>query len=167
MSLELFLDLDLHMISNQMVRRRVKRELLDLVHFNICSLTGITIQPTDGKYMISILNKMDNRVYTMVITDKYPFAMPKYEINHRRYQLPHGILSEPFKQKIYTLFGIKCFCCESITCEHRWNAIYTFKHFIKEATYYNMCVRTVVLHLIVDVIKRKYLNNDINIIQWL
>jgi hypothetical protein len=67
--------------------------------------------------------------------------------------------------KKYT--GIQCFCCETILCSNNWGPAFTMNSVINDINKYKDARRQVIIRIIVDVIKRKYLIDDTNIIEWL
>jgi predicted peptidase len=67
--------------------------------------------------------------------------------------------------KKYT--GIQCFCCETILCSDNWSPAFTMNHVINDIDKCKDARHQVIIRIIVDVIKRKYLIDDTNIIEWL
>jgi hypothetical protein len=67
--------------------------------------------------------------------------------------------------KKYT--GIQCFCCETILCSNNWGPQFTIKNILDDINKYRDARREVIVRIIVDIIKRKYLIYDTNIIEWL
>ena len=72
-----------------------------------------------------------------------------------------------FAKKLVKYTGISCFCCDTILCSKNWAPKYTMVDIIGERERFKNACMEVVHRVVIDVIKRKYLNEDVDIIQWL
>ena len=148
------------------LKQRIKRELEDLIKNNTYDfeLTCL-IAPTN--YTLAIYNRSINTKFEFTICNTYPFTPPKLVINGKPYESYLYIQSELFGQGLKKYKNKTCFCCESILCPENWVITRTLKYIMDEFIYYkNICQE--ISHIgITNVIKRKYLNENINLIEWL
>ena len=168
-------NIDLSIIIQSSLRKRIKRDLELLINDNYLhedSLISIEIN-TDKRlmdrqsYKIEFCNYKDYRTYELIVPRDYPFYPPKLKINYKPYSEYHNIDAIEFRQALLKFKGIRCFCCETILCGNNWGPQFTFKKILEEVEYFREAVREISYRVIIDVIKRKYLINDINIIEWL
>jgi hypothetical protein len=121
----------------------------------------------DKQYKIIFTCDVDQNIYTFLITDTYPFYPPAVYINYLPYDKYKNTDSPYFINSLLKYKNFHCFCCESILNKNKWSPHYQLKSIIEEfIEYKNICIE-ISHRTIVDVIKRKYLNKDINIIEWL
>ena len=62
---------------------------------------------------------------------------------------------------------MQCFCCESILCSNNWGPQFTMKDIFEEVKQFRDICKEIAHRVIIDVVKRKYLIDDINILEWL
>ena len=168
MDLQLMFDLELHVISNQMVRRRIKRELIELDKLKICKTSEVVIKTSNNRlYDILFTNLIDNKKYKFVISHNHPFSTPKLFINNKPYMMGHMNLSPQYRNQLKKYTGIECFCCESMLCENNWCPLRTFKHILNQIDHFRNLAHQITLRIFVAVITRKYLIDDINLTEWL
>jgi len=60
-----------------------------------------------------------------------------------------------------------CLCCHSLTCEINWSATYTIQHIFTEIKNFLLIKQAISYLLHCEVIKRKYLIDDIDIMSYL
>lgn len=150
------------------LRRRISREFEMLKKNGYMSEThDVNIEESDNIYKITICKNFDFKLYEFSIPKDYPFRPPKLNINHRLYSEYQKLGSVHFADALYKYKGITCFCCESILCADNWGPQLTFMSIFDEVTKFRGYCEEISRRAIINVIKRKYLNNDINIIQWL
>ena len=161
-------------INTDSVRRRIKREIELLIKEKICIEDDVGIKDKSDAfhsnikdYEVEFKNLNDNKYYKFIISNNYPFKPPKLHINNKPISYYHRVENFEFKKKIKKYTGIECFCCETILCANNWSPNLTFNKVMKEFDHYRDINRQIVVRLIVDIIKRKYLIDDINIIEWL
>jgi ubiquitin-protein ligase len=164
----------LTLISTPGIRKRIKRELENFINDNLCTKEGINIIPIlENKcgniqgYDIEIRNIKDNNHYCFTISNNYPFRPPKLRINYKPIGFYHMTNNNKFRSNLKKYTGIDCFCCETILCANNWSPGLTFKNVINDVNKLRNAIRQVIDRIIVDVIKRKYFFNDINIVEWL
>ena len=168
------MDQKLSIIDISPVRKRISREIQMLINKNVCLADDIKIiKEIDTNfnnktyYVIEFKNFKDDKNYEFVITDMYPFKPPKLYINNKSISFYHKIRNLEFAKDLKKYTAIECFCCETILCDDRWSPGLTFNDVIDDIKKYHDACRQVVIHVIVNIIKRKYLIDDINIIEWL
>lgn len=168
----------LSIINEKLIRRRIKREIEILINDKICLLEDIIIENELDDFNNGLLikkslckiefkNIQDNKFYSFEIPNFYPFKPPKLSINHKSIEFYHKIMSENFRDSLKKYVGIECFCCQTILCPYNWGPSYTMKDVLLDVKNFQDYTCEVITRLIVDVIKRKYFNKDINIIEWL
>lgn len=158
----------LSIITINGVRRRIKNELEKLLKGNICIEDDIKIDKyNDIGYSIEFTNLKDNNYYKFIISNYYPFNAPKLYINEKPILFYHEIKNLEFNKLLKKYTGIECFCCQTILCGNNWAPSFTFIHILNDINRYKDARHEIVVRIIVDVIKRKYLIDDTNIIEWL
>lgn len=151
------------------IARRIKRELMDMQKMGIFTdESEVTITKYDKEYFNVILKNMkDKRLYKFKIPPNYPFLPPKLEINYRPYSYYLRFQSEKFRGSINKYKGRTCFCCDSLLCSNNWGPQIKLSNVMDEVDkYYKEC-KEIADRVIINVIKRKYLIDDINILEWL
>jgi ubiquitin-protein ligase len=156
------------------IRKRLKRELENFINDNLCTKEGINIkQNLENNYStvryfdIEIQNIKDNKHYCFTISNNYPFEPPKLIINYKPIGFYHMTNNNKFRFELKKNTGIECFCCETILCSYNWSPGLTLKNVINDIDKFRNAFRQVIDCIIVDVIKRKYFFDDVNIIEWL
>lgn len=172
------IDQKTEIIISKAVRNRIKRELKQLITNNYFYLNSLIIEPYidenninktydySQKYLIG-LSTIDFNYFQIIVNSNFPFNAPKLLINFKPYCNYLYIKSDKFKENIYKYKNIRCLCCNTILCGNNWSPCFTFKHIIDEVNNNkSLCIEISKL-VYVDIIKKKYLINDINIIEWL
>jgi ubiquitin-protein ligase len=148
--------------------RRIKREVEQLISSNICIEEQVEIKTTDNDECNVIINNLfDKKLCEFKISNNHPFKPPKLFIDKKLINFHHKNTSESFRNSLIKYTGIECFCCETILCSNNWSPQFTLKDIIYDIYKYRDARNQVVIRIIVDVIKRKYLIDDVNIIEWL
>jgi ubiquitin-protein ligase len=159
---------DLSIISIGFLRNRIKREIEKLIKENKCIDNDIEVfKENDTEYSMEFINLDDNKYYKFKISNSYPFDPPKIFINGNSIMLNHEIKNLAFNTSLKKYTGIECFCCETILCRNNWNPAYTFVNVLNDINNFRDARRQIIVRIIIDVIKRKYLLADTNIIEWL
>lgn len=154
--------------NNKILSNRIKRELELLIKENICKEENIFVLMNDKYDLVIGIKKLDDKkYYEFIIPKKYPFVPPKLKINSRYLSFNHNIKSYLFSKLLIKYTGMKCFCCSTILCSYNWAPSLTFKHIFDDLNKFKNAAHEIVVRIIVDIIKRKYLMDDINIIEWL
>jgi ubiquitin-protein ligase len=149
------------------VLKRIKREVDLLVTSDICIEDEVEINNDNNQYTVSIKNQIYNKNYEFKISNVHPFKPPKLFIDNKLINFHHKNTSESFRNSLIKYTGIECFCCETILCNNNWSPQFTLKDIIYDIYKYRDARHQVAIRIIVDVIKRKYLIDDVNIIEWL
>ena len=164
----------LSIIDSNLIRKRISREITFLIQQNICNEDDVKIQRNTEtsyrnmvEYTISFKNLNNNKYYKFIISNNYPFNPPKIKVNDKPLAFYHRITNEVFRNSLKKYTGIQCFCCETILCSNNWGPQFTINDIIKDINHFTEANRQVVIRVIIDVIKRKYLIDDINIVEWL
>jgi len=162
----------LSVIELSCIKRRIKRELMMLITDGICEESSIVIIPkavatATPEYTIGFTHKHDQRYYEFHLSNNYPFIPPRVTINHHPIRIFRTIFSDTFNRKLLKYTGIDCFCCKSILCNNNWCPRFTCKDVLDDIDFYRKSIRQIIHRILVDVIKRKYLIDDIPIIEWL
>jgi len=148
--------------------KRIKREVEQLISSNVCIEEQVEIKNIDnGECNVIIKNLFDKKTCEFKMSSNHPFKPPKLLIDNRLISFHHKIDSDKFRTSLTKHTGIQCFCCETILCGNNWSPQFTLKDIIHDIYKYRDARREVVVRTIVDVIKRKHLVDDINIIEWL
>jgi len=160
-------------IANPPIQNRIKNELLKLINSQYCDPQCIYFEDTiPDKYLhnyciINVFCKVNNKNYKFIILNSFPFIPPKLEIQCKPYSYYLDFYSIQFKHLYFKHKGIPCFCCITKTCVNNWSPSITFVDIIEETIHFHNECREIAHMVIVNVIKRKYLIDDIDIFSWL
>ena len=104
--------------------------------------------------------------YKFIINNNYPFHSPEIYVNNIKYTqlLISKTTSEINDLKKFK--GINCLCCSSLTCKDNWSPAMKLTNIINEIKYYKQIKRDLVYKIIIDIIKKKYLIDDIELYSW-
>jgi len=156
------------------LKKRLTRELELLINLKICDKENISISfdETNNKNIdryinLTLYNNEDSRLYEFKFPRCYPFSPPKLNINFKPYNSYLSFYSNDFKNELYRQKKIYCFCCSTKLCGENWRPQCNMKHLMDEVNQYHKICREIADNIIIKVIKRKYLIDDINIISWL
>jgi ubiquitin-protein ligase len=164
------MDQKLSIISNNFLKKRVKREIELLIKENTCLEESLNVEQqlnNQHEYIVKFKNIKDENNYKFILPCNYPFSAPKLRINEKNIAFYHRITNKTFNESLRKYTGIVCFCCETILCSNNWHPAFTFKHVINDINRYKQARRQIIDRLLIEIIKRKYLIDDINIIEWL
>ena len=160
--------LALQNIDSKSVKRRITRELEKLNEH--CSLISIDSELNETsnfdkhKYIVNILDSTNGLIYSIILSNTYPFKTPGVQINFRPYQEFLRIGSSEHLKKIHKL---NCLCCSTITCGNNWSPAFTMNHLIDEIRRLKGYKRDLINKLLSDKIKLRYLIDDIDLDCWL
>lgn len=163
--------LTLDNIISSAIRKRITREL-NILESNP-EFIHIKIE-IDEKQILPILQVEDtkyktNNIYTIRITNDYPFKPPKVEINSIPYS--HFLFvknsSPSVNYYLNKTRNIGCFCCNTVTCHSNWSPAVTSLNIFQEIRKYRKYKRDIINKIFSDKIKNKYLINDIDLDTWL
>lgn len=162
----------LNIINNSMISKRMKRELNEMKQLHIFNNEhDIHISKlNEGNYTdycIIIQNNLDKKTYKFILPQNYPFSPPKVFVNNKSYLQYLKLNSDHFRQLLLNHKSIYCFCCKTILCSNNWVPRLKLKMIFDELHYFHSVCLEIAHAVIIDVIKRKYLIDDINILEWL
>jgi ubiquitin-protein ligase len=162
----------LSIITNNPLRKRLTRELigLDNNEFYLMDLNqnAITNQHHNYfKYSINLYEMSTNRIYEIILSDNYPFAPPKLNINSKPYSYYYKPSYNKYNELLLKYKKIRCLCCQTMLCGDNWSPAFTVSNIIKEVHDFENYFKEISHRIIIDVIKRKYLISDINLLEWL
>jgi ubiquitin-protein ligase len=150
------------------IRRRVSKELEIL--YNLFAYIELSIT-NQGKLEIILYEiDADNKIqkYGFVLCNDYPFRSPAMFFQNKPYlhylRINHTLSSINLVRRIT---GKDCFCCSSYNCGDNWGPGVTMKKIIDEMRVVKKQKRDILNKIIADVIKRKYLIDDIDLESWL
>jgi hypothetical protein len=107
-------------------------------------------------------------IYRFDLPERYPFAAPNIYINQQLYrsllQLPN-LLIPILKNMKGSDFS--CLCCQSFGCKNNWNPAVSIASVMSEILRNMETKKMIVLMFLVEKIKNKYLNHDIDVMGWL
>jgi hypothetical protein len=164
---------DLFIIRNPITRNRIKRELNFLINKKIFIEDEYSIKQHIDKrcncydcidYAIEFKNSKDHKYYKFLISNHYPFKPPKLYINNRPSTFYYETKNYQFNENLKKYLGIECFCCKII---NNWGPQFTINSILDEINQCRDDRQQILVRIMVDIIKRKYLFYDINIIEWL
>lgn len=152
--------------------KRVKKELKSIVELNIANYGSFSSTVEKNEFghiylLVSFYNNNDNKYYEFKFSNNYPFVPPKLNLNFKPYSHYLRIKPGEFLNILLKLKKIRCLCCDTITCPDNWSPAFTMIKIMDEVSTYQKICREIADIAIINVIKRKYLINDINILEWL
>ena len=152
---------------------RVRRELHGMIKDGVCDPNSISFTCVkdpifhEHLYLLKIYNLNDGRWYEFKLSAQYPFREPKLILNGKPYEEYLRPNSLAFKQALIRYTGNYCLCCKSMLCKQTWAPIMLLRDIFKEVEEFHSICRRVSNNVLVNVIKRKYLIDDINLIEWM
>ena len=156
-------------ITSSCISRRIKNELY------ILKKNGIFINDEDviitninkKDFNVIIKNVKDKRLYNFSIPSNYPFNPPGLYLNDKPYLYYIRFIYPEFKQIFQKYKNFRCFCCETLLYKENWYTKITMNDVINEVNEFYNETREISHRVIINVIKRKYLNDNINILEWI
>jgi ubiquitin-protein ligase len=155
-------------ISNYM-EKRVLREYSELSNKYINSYISVIYNEEINMLKISIMNYSNDKMqsYSFVIDKNYPFTPPAIYYNNKCYSSLLKMPSERFKDNLQKITNKQCLCCQSFICKFNWGPAVTMNIIISEIDRNRNYKRKVVITILIDQIKEKYLIDDIDIVSYL
>ena len=144
------------------LKRRIKKEY----HCVKDAYDNIIIQH-NGLHTTRVSFKKLKKEYMFEIEPNYPFTSPKAYINGQPHNEFFRQPSARFTNILRYVSGLDCFCCDSLLCKNNWRPVMTLDKVINQLEEYKTIKYNIVLKLLADKIKEKYLNKDINLDSWL
>jgi len=144
------------------IKRRIERECQKIRD----NYDEIIVEYTDRGDVLVSFKKTFNK-YIFNIPRDYPFRAPKLNINTIDQHTFFNLKTNRFKTVLKYVSGLDCLCCNSYLCGDNWTPSVTMEHVIKQIEDYKTFKYWIFIKLILDKIKDKYLNRDINLDSWL
>ena len=154
---------NLDLVQCKSINKRLRREL-NFMYNLYDKIHVVFIEKSNETHIIvyEIVNGKQNS-YTFIISKSYPFVCPSIFINNHKYIdlliNKHNYGTIPFKK----ISGFDCFCCQSLSCHNNWSYRTTLHDIISEIKHFKNIKRKLVLKLLLDKIKYKYLTNDVEL----
>jgi hypothetical protein len=149
--------------GSKCISRRLKNEFISM--YQLYQVINVELTQKSNEICV---NTYDFGVsYKFVIDVNYPFVCPTVFYNNRNYK--QILVSKTNYEITYLkkLTGIDCLCCRSLTCSEKWAPNNKLNDIINEIKYCKKIKRDLVLKIITDKIKDKYLNSDIDLFSFL
>jgi len=106
--------------------------------------------------LITVINK--KKKYEMELPSDYPFKPPKnIRYNGNNYKKSLFNYSEKFRKILKRNYFIECLCCNTILCGTNWTPACNICHIINEMDKIIKIQKEVVIRLLCDEIRDKYL----------
>ena len=162
----------LSLISPRNVSRRLTNEIKEILQTHQYEADDITFELGGGPshspntYLISFYDSDENKTFKFNVCN-YPFTMPKFTINSKPYNEYLRISSIAFGHALTKYTKKHCLCCDSKMCYANWSPKYKFTDIITEFKENEKLCQKIVRIILLNVIKRKYSVEDINLIDWL
>ena len=147
-------------------KRRITKELEKMyplydqidVEINDKGKVEITVYEITAE---SIIHK-----YAFVLNEMYPFRTPAIFFQSRPY-LEYLRIRDTQSHLLKRITGKNCLCCHSLNCGDNWSPSMTLNSIIDEVRWVKLKRRDMLNKVFADVIKRKYLIDDVDLYSWL
>lgn len=167
------IDKKLFIIKETSLKKRLIREIYNLIKncdfnfdsINICENEDTLQDIKNFPYKLNIYN--NNTLYNIIIPNSYPFRPPKLFLNYKPYMSFLRFKDNNYQALLYKYKKINCFCCDTMMCADNWSVHFGINNIINEVNTYKSFCREISHRIIIDVIKRKYLISDVNLVEWL
>jgi len=147
--------------------KRITREYAEL-----CKLySNIDVFYNYSSHLITfVIHINKNGVYNeykfIISGEKYPFIPPSIYYNKIPY-MTFLKLSDRFSTSLKTLTNKLCLCCSSFCCKTNWSPSVTMQYIITEINNNRQYIKNIVLNILIEQIKYRYLIDDIDIRSYL
>ena len=111
--------------------------------------------------------KMDNNVFDILISKNYPFICPKIKINGVNTSSFFNLPSNRFKDVLIYIQGIENLRQISYLTKEYWSPAYRLVTILKQLNDFKHIKKNIACKLLLDKIKHKYLNRDIDLDSFL
>lgn len=167
------------LINNQANEEIVKNNTIFLQQFkganikrisNECNrlytyFSNITLSGISDKIEM-IITEGDSK-YGFIFNNRYPFSAPQIFYNGKPYLELLKINNKEEKNVLRKYRNKDCLCCDSYYCRDNWYPALSLKSIIDEIKEIIELKQTIKQILLADIIKKKYLINDIDINSFL
>jgi hypothetical protein len=105
--------------------------------------------------------------YTFTLGNNYPFVAPiRLIINTQDQNRFFDLRTQRFRTILKYITGLECLCCNSYLCKNNWTPAVTLPNIITQVEEYKVIKKNIAVKLLLDQIKLKYLNRDIDLDSW-
>jgi hypothetical protein len=141
--------------------KRISRECNNLYkHFPNIVLSSVSDK-------IEMVITEGNSKYGFIFNNEYPFTAPQIYYNGQSYIELLKINDKEEKNVLRKYRNKDCLCCDSYYCRDNWSPSLSLKIIIDEINEIVEFKKTIIHILLADKIKKKYLNDDIDINSYL
>lgn len=166
-------DEELNIVSEYTIKKRLKQEIKQLINTNYIQYC-FSLNKDNKNYKINNIKTYTlkffhyetNMFYEFVIPLGYPQYPPKLILNNKPYIDYLKMDNCAFREFLYKYNYDLCFYYVS-KLYSKWDFSVKMKDIIDEVNNFKQICHKVTHHVIINVIKRKYLIDDINIMEWL
>lgn len=151
--------------TSKFIKKRIINELNIL--YKLYDKVEVDCSLQNNSIIIYDIKNNKTQKYKFDISESHPFIPPKIYYNNTCYFEYFIINSKTLKKLLYTMYGIDCFCCNSFTCQNKWNPSHSLSDIVNEINKFKSYRRNVINKIYADKIKLKYLINDINLDEWI
>jgi len=169
-NLLLFLNNNLTILKRLKKELDILYELFDYVEVSK-SFDGIVLKSGKKEILKIIVYETINQnkyKYEFIINNNYPFVSPNIFYQNYPYS---DYLRPKYNKKHFKIFNKitnkNCLCCASYICSLNWTPATTLNNIIKEIHQVRKDRRNVLNKIFADIIKTKYLIDDIDLDGWL
>ena len=139
--------------------KRVTREYHELSKI----YSDIDIFYNFKKDLITFIIYVKNNEYKFIMNCDYPFIPPDIYYNNKTYAFFLKMASNRFVNMLMNLTNKSCLCCESFSCRDKWSPCIMLNDVITEINKNRRYKKCIVINILINQIKDKYLINDIDI----
>jgi len=100
-------------------------------------------------------------------SNEYPFKPPSIRVNGKSYDDMLKLVRPSFYHILNEWKGIQCFCCHSFLCDLNWSPNISLIKVIDEVERILYIKHGILIRDLIDKIKYKYLNCDIDLFSWI
>lgn len=165
---------ELSKVVNSSFKRRVTNEVTELS--KMAAYIDMEYRGGGTKeiftFMLTIVpeksDQYDEDLYQFILSNEYPFRSPvTVSVNHIHFKTYLQVHSPKTLSELREYYKINCLCCSSIACNNNWTPSNNLLRFISEFNSTKRMRRGILYRILVNKISKKYLNEDINLLEWL
>lgn len=98
--------------------------------------------------------------------NNYPFIPPKIYYKDNPYISFLKMPTQRFQTALKQFANKECLCCSSFCCREKWSPCFTITHIIEEINNIRKIKKNIILKILIEQIKYKYLVDDIDICSY-
>jgi len=148
-------------------KKRILNELVEFTNKGAYVHADVEVG-NSTRIIINIILDNGGNLFTFVVPTDYPFKPPKtIYLNHKDYKQKLLIESTKTLRELEKYYGLKCLCCNTISCSANWTPCARLIHFIDEYKKIKQYRIEIIYRLLVPRIIKQYLFPDIDLLEWL